>query len=255
MSCVISETSKIGRNVQYGYNIIIADNVTIGDNVEIGHNVVIHEHVCIGENCKILDGAILGKLPAKASMSATTGTGTANDLSELRIGKAVTVGAGCVIYRGASIADMAFFGDLATVREDVTIGEGTIIGRGATVENKVTIGKKTKIETNAYITAFSKVEDYCFIAPCVVFSNDNYLGRTEERKKHFKGPHVKQGARIGAGAVLLPGVVIGNDALVAAGAVVTKDVPTRMTVVGAPAKLWRPVPKEQLIEEQIYYEK
>lgn len=253
MNGMISEKATIGKNIKTGQNVIIEERVTIGDNVEIGHGVIIREHVVIGDNCKILDGAILGKMPAKASMSATTGA--ARELPELKIGKAVTIGAGCVIYRGAAIADMAFFGDLATVREDVTIGEGTIIGRGATVENKVTIGKKTKIETNAYITAFSIVEDYCFVAPCVVFSNDNYLGRTEERKKHFKGPHIKKGARIGAGAVLLPGVVIEEDALVAAGSVVTKDVPAKMTVLGTPAREWRPVPKEQLLEEQTYYEK
>lgn len=252
MSSTISEKVKVAGRFTYGENVVIEDDVTIGDNVEIGHNVIIREHTVIGDNCKILDGAVLGKKPAKASMSATTGA--ARELPELIIGKAVTVGANCVIYRGANIADMAFFGDLATVREDVTIGEGTIIGRGATVENKVTIGKKTKIETNAYITAFSTIEDYCFIAPCVVFSNDNYLGRTEERKKHFKGPHVKKGARIGAGAVLLPGVTIEEDGLVAAGSVVTKDVPARQTVVGAPAKIWRPVPEEQLIEQQVYYE-
>ena len=251
MNGMISEKATIGKNIKTGQNVIIEEHVTIGDNVEIGHGVIIREHVVIGDNCKILDGAILGKMPAKASMSATTGA--ARELPELKIGKAVTIGAGCVIYRGAAIADMAFFGDLATVREDVTIGEGTIIGRGATVENKVTIGKKTKIETNAYITAFSIVEDYCFIAPCVVFSNDNYLGRTEERKKHFKGPHIKKGARIGAGAVLLPGVVIEEDALVAAGSVVTKDVPAKMTVLGTPAREWRPVPEEQLLEEQVYY--
>ncbi len=252
MTAVISEKTKIGSNFKYGENVVIEADVTVGDNVEIGHNVIIREHVLIGDNCKILDGAVLGKKPAKASMSATTGT--EKELPELVIGKAVTIGAGCVIYRGARIADAAFFGDLATVREDVTIGEGTIIGRGATIENKTAIGKKTKIETNAYITAFSTVEDYCFIAPCVVFSNDNYLGRTEERKKHFKGPHVKKGARIGAGSVLLPGVTIEEDALVAAASVVTKDVPARQTVVGSPARVWRPVPEEQLIEQQLYYE-
>lgn len=252
MSSTISEKIKVAGRFTCGENVVIEDDVTIGDNVEIGHNVIIREHTVIGDNCKILDGAVLGKKPAKASMSATTGA--AGELPKLIIGKAVTVGANCVIYRGANIADMAFFGDLATVREDVTIGEGTIIGRGATVENKVTIGKKTKIETNAYITAFSTIEDYCFIAPCVVFSNDNYLGRTEERKKHFKGPHVKKGARIGAGAVLLPGVTIEEDGLVAAGSVVTKDVPARQTVVGAPAKIWRHVPEEQFIEHQVYYE-
>ena len=249
----ISDTAKLGENLTLGYNVIIEDNVFIGSNVEIGHNVIIRENVQIGDNCKILDGAILGKMPAVASMSATTGA--PRELPPLVIGKAVTVGAGCVIYRGAEIADRVFFGDLATVREDVTIGEGTIIGRGATVENKVTIGKKTKIETNAYITAFSTIGDYCFVAPCVAFSNDNYVGRTEERKKHFGGSILRRGARIGVGSVLLPGIEIGEDALVAAGSVVTKNVPPRMIVLGAPAKPWRPVPEEQLIENQLFFEK
>lgn len=252
MSNYISDKAEIGQNVRMGHNVIIEDNVKIGDNVEIGHNVVIRKNVIVGDFCKILDGAILGKMPAKASMSATTGV--AGELPPLKLGKAVTVGAGCIIYSGAEISDSAFFGDLATVREDVTIGEGTIIGRGATVENKVTIGKKTKIESNAYITAFSTIEDYCFVAPCVAFSNDNFLGRTEERKKHFGGPILRKGARIGAGSVLLPGVEIGEDALVAAGSVVTKNVPPKMTVLGSPAKVWRPVPEEQLIEAQMFYE-
>ena len=252
MSNHISDKSTIGTNVTLGFNVIIEDNVLIGSNVEIGHNVIIRENVQINDNCKILDGTILGKMPVKASMSATTGA--ARELPPLKIGKAVTVGAGCIIYRGAEIGDFAFLGDIATVREDVTIGEGTIIGRGATVENEVTIGKKTKIETNAYITAFSKIGDYCFVAPCVAFSNDNYLGRTEERKKHFGGPVLRKGVRIGAGSVLLPGVEIGEDGLVAAGSVVTKNVPARMIVLGSPAKPWKEVPEDQLIENQIFYE-
>ena len=252
MSNHISKQSTIGTNVTFGCNVIIEDDVFIGDNVEIGHNVIIREYVRIGDNCKILDSVILGKMPAVASMSATTGA--PRELSSLIIGNAVTVGAGCIIYRGTEISEKVFFGDLATVREDVRIGKGTIIGRGATLENRVTIGKKTKIETNAYITAFSTVGDYCFIAPGVTFTNDNFVGRTEERKKHFAGPTLKKGARIGAGSVLLPGVIIGEDALVAAGSVVTKDIPPRMIVLGSPAKVFREVPKEQLIEDQIFYE-
>ncbi|MGC9322938.1 MAG: acyltransferase, partial [Kosmotogaceae bacterium] len=125
---------------------------------------------------------------------------------------------------------------------------------GATVENGTSVGKRVKIETGAYITAFSTIEDYCFIAPEVTFTNDNYLGRTEERKKHFKGPTVKKGARIGANATLLPGVIVGEDALVAAGSVVTKDLAPRKIYAGIPAKYIRDVPKEQLIEEQVFYE-
>ena len=117
------------------------------------------------------------------------------------------------------------------------IGERTIIGKGVSVENKTRIGKRVKVETNAYITAYSTIEDYCFIAPEVTFSNENFLGRTQERKKHFKGPTLKRGARIGANSTLLPGVVIGEDALVGAGSVVTKSIPSNCIVVGTPGRI------------------
>jgi acetyltransferase-like isoleucine patch superfamily enzyme len=252
MSNNISENASISEGVVIGHNVTIGDGVIISGGVEIGHNVVIHDSVEIGSNCKIFDGTILGKKPAKASMSAITED--KDKMPPLLIGNSVTIGAGCVIYCSASISDMVFFGDLATVREEVEIGARTIIGRGATVENKVLIGKKCKIESNAYITAMSTIEDYCFIAPCVVFSNDNFLGRTEERKKHFKGPTLRKGSRIGAGAVILPGLEIGEDALVAAGSVVTKNVPPRVIVMGVPARVTRDVPEEQLIEAQVFYE-
>lgn len=249
----ISASANIGANVKFGEYTVVEDDVIIGDNVTVGHHVIIHTGVRIGEGCVINDGAILGKLPGKASLSATTGD--PKEYSPLVLGNAVTVGAGCILYVGAEIGNMVFFGDLATVREDVKIGEYSIIGRGATVENKVTIGRKCKIETEAYITAFSTIEDYCFIAPCVAFTNDNLLGRTEERKKHFGGPTLKRGARIGANATILPNLVIGEDSVVAAGSVVTKDVPPRMIVVGSPAKVLRPVPEEQLIENQVFFDK
>jgi len=248
----ISKKATIGSDFRYGHNTIIEDDVIIGDNVEIGHNVVIRSGVRIGDNCKILDGAILGKRPAKASLSAITGE--TKEYSPLLLGKAVTVGANCIIYIGTEIGDMVFFGDQATVREDVTIGEYTIIGRGATIENKVTIGRKCKIETEAYITAMTTIEDYCFIAPEVTFTNDNFLGRTEERKKHFGGPTLRRGARIGANATILPGLEIGQDAVVAAGSIVTKNVKPRVIVLGSPAKYLKDVPEEQLIENQVFYD-
>jgi len=145
--------------------------------------------------------------------------------------------------------------DLASIRENTDIGEYTIIGKGVTVENYVKIGKWCKLESNCYITAFSDLADYIFIAPGVVTSNDNYIGRTEERFKHFQGVTVKKGGRIGAGAVILPGKVIGEDALVAAGSVVTRDVPARKVVMGVPARVIKDVPVEQLIENQEFYMK
>ncbi len=252
MTQCVAPGAILGKNVSLGYNVVIEDEVVLGDGVEVGHNVVIRRGVRIGAGCRIFDNAVLGKLPAKASLSATTGE--PRELPFLELGETVTVGACAVLYRGASLGRGVFVADLASIREDVTIGELTIVGRGVTVENKVRIGRKVKIETEAYVTAMSVVEDYCFLAPEVTFTNDNFLGRTEERKKHFGGPTLRRGARIGANATLLPGVEIGEDALVAAGAVVVRNVPPRMVVAGVPARVLRPVPEEQLLEKQVFFD-
>jgi acetyltransferase-like isoleucine patch superfamily enzyme len=246
----ISKNAKIGKNVKFGYNVVVEDNVIINDNVSIGHNVVIKKDTVIGKGCVIADNTVLGKIPFKASASATT---EEKILPPLVLGEYVSIGANCVVYRGATLEDYVFVGDLASIREDVEIGKYTIIGRGVAIENKTKIGKYVKIETEAYITAISIVEDYCFIAPEVTFTNDNFLGRTEERKKYFKGPIVRKGARIGANATILPGIEIGEDALIAAGAVVTKNIPPRKIYAGVPAKEFKDVPEEQLLKNQNFY--
>jgi len=87
-----------------------------------------------------------------------------------------------------------------------------------------------------------------FIAPCVVTSNDNFMGRTERRHELVAGPTIRRGARVGAGAILCPAVEIGEEAFVGAGAVVTKDVAERTVVVGCPARPLRGVPDEELLE-------
>jgi acetyltransferase-like isoleucine patch superfamily enzyme len=115
------------------------------------------------------------------------------------------------------------------------------------VENDTTIGSGTRIQAEAYVTAYSTVEEDVFIAPCVVTTNDNFMGRTEKRKALMKGPTIRRGARVGGGAILCPGVEIGEEAFVGAGAVVTKDVPPRKVVVGSPARVLRDVPEEELL--------
>ena len=132
----------------------------------------------------------------------------------------------------------------------MTVGDDVVIGRGSLVENDTTIGASTKIQADAYITAYSTLEDNVFIAPCVVTTNENFMGRTEKRHDLIKGPTIRRGARIGGGAVLLPGIEIGEEAFVGAGAVVTKDVQPRMLVVGNPARVMRPVAPDELLESQ-----
>jgi acetyltransferase-like isoleucine patch superfamily enzyme len=243
----IHPTAKLGPNVNLGANCHIGTNVTIGANSQIGHGVIIHPDTNIGLGVRIDDHTVIGKLPMRAAASAITKD---ESLPACRIGDGCIVGTLVVIYRGCVIEQNVLMADLASVRENVLIGEYTIVGRGVTVENKVTIGKRCKLETEAYITALSEIGDYCFIAPEVTFTNDNFLGRTKERFKYHKGVTMKKGARIGANVTVLPGIMIEEDALVAAGSVVTRNVPARKIVLGNPARVWRDVPPEQLLENQ-----
>jgi UDP-2-acetamido-3-amino-2,3-dideoxy-glucuronate N-acetyltransferase len=246
-SSVIHPSATIGAGATFGEQCVIGANVRIGAGCRIGHHVVIHDDTVIADHVRIDDHASLGKRPMKAANSATT---KEQELTPLTVGELAIVGTGVVLYRGAVIEGKVLMADLCTIRENVTIGRGTIIGRGVTVENFCTVGRYCKLESECYITAYSTLEDRVFIAPGVVTSNDNYVGRTAERFKHFKGVTVRRGGRVGAGVVTLPGVTIGEDALVAAGSVVTRDVPARTVVLGAPAKPLRDVPVEQLLENQ-----
>ena len=252
MSNFISDKVKLGKNITFAKNVIIEDNVSIGDNCCIGYNVVIKKGTIIGDNVRVDDNTIIGKYPMRASLSIFKEESDLQ-LSPTHIGDNCLIGANTVIYIGSSISNHVLIADLASIRENTTIDEYTIVGRGVTIENFVKIGKRCKLESECYITAYSELEDYVFIAPGVVTSNDNFLGRTEERFKHFKGITVKKGARIGANAVILPGKTIGEDALIAAGSVVTKDVPPRKIVMGSPARIIREVPEEQLIKNQKFY--
>ena len=114
------------------------------------------------------------------------------------------VSTGAVVFAGTTVGARVILGDQSCVRERVTIGDDVVVGRGALVENDTTIGALTKIQADAYITAYSTLEDNVFIAPCVVTTNDNFMGRTERRRELVKGPTIRRGARVGGGAILCP---------------------------------------------------
>jgi acetyltransferase-like isoleucine patch superfamily enzyme len=163
------------------------------------------------------------------------------------IGDGTIVSTGAIVFAGSRIGARVILGDQSCVRERVTIGDDVVLGRGSLVENDTTVGAMTKIQADAYITAYSTLEEHVFVAPCVVTTNDNFMGRTERRHELMCGPTIRRGARIGGGAVLCPGVEIGEEAFVGAGAVVTKDVPPRVIVVGNPARELRDVPTDELL--------
>jgi acetyltransferase-like isoleucine patch superfamily enzyme len=250
MERFVDPSAEIADGVELGTFVHIGAGVSVGQGTKVGNFVVIHADTVIGENVTVGDNTVIGKVPMKAAIS----TLKEMDLPPARIGNGCLIGACTAIYRGSKLGEGVLVADLASVREDVEIGKFTIVGRGVAIENDTRIGNYVKIETNAYITAHTVIEDRCFIAPMVATSNDNFLGRTKERFKYTKGPHLKKGARVGTNATIMPRVVIGEDAVVGAGSVVTKDVPPRKVVAGVPANLIKDTPKEQLVEMQGYPE-
>jgi UDP-2-acetamido-3-amino-2,3-dideoxy-glucuronate N-acetyltransferase len=243
----IEENVVIGEGTEMGPFVVIHKNVQIGSKCRIGSHVIIHEGTLIGNEVRIDDNTVIGKQPMRAKRSIFQDS---TDWMPAEIGDSCMIGAQVVIYCGCILSGNILVADGAAIREEVTVGEFTIVGRGVTIENKCSIGKKCKLETGSYITAYSQIADFCFIAPMVTTTNDNYLGRTEERFKHFKGVTVKEGGRIGANATILPGKIIGEDAVVGAGTLVTKDVPDKNVVVGVPGRKFGETPKEQLLSEQ-----
>jgi len=213
---------------------------------EIHPTAIVYPGTVLGEGVEVLEHAVVGKQPSLSPRSTTK----REELPPAEIGDGTIVSTGAVVFAGAKVGARVILGDQSCVRERVVVGDDVVIGRGSLVENDTTIGALTKIQAEAYITAYSTLEEQVFIAPCVVTTNDNFMGRTERRHELIKGPTIRRGARIGGGAILLPGVEIGEDAFVGAGAVVTKDVEARMLVVGNPARVMRGVPEDELLENQ-----
>ena len=210
---------------------------------EIHPTAVVHPGTVLGEGVKVLEHAVVGKQPTLSPRS----TAKREPLPPAVVGDGTVISTGAIVFAGSTLGARVIVGDQACVRERVDVADDVVIGRGALVENDTTIGARTRIQADAYVTAYSTLEEDVFIAPCVVTTNDNFMGRTEKRLELTKGPTVRRGARVGGGAILCPGVEIGEEAFVGAGAVVTKDVPPRMVVVGSPARAIREVPADELL--------
>jgi acetyltransferase-like isoleucine patch superfamily enzyme len=213
---------------------------------DVHPSATVYPGTVLGEGVRVLENAVIGKQPALGPKS----TATREPLAPTVIGDGTIVSTGAIVFAGAEIGGGCILGDQSCVRERVVIADDVVVGRGSLVENDTTIGSGTRIQAGAYVTAYSTLEEDVFIAPCVVTTNDNFMGRTERRKELMRGPTIRRGARIGGGAIICPGLEIGEESFVGAGAVVTKDVPPRKLVVGNPARVLRDVADDELLENQ-----
>jgi acetyltransferase-like isoleucine patch superfamily enzyme len=222
--------------------LLLGEDVQIADDVTFGAGVVVHAGTTVGAGCLIEDHALLGKRPRLARSSGAHG-----EVGPLQIAERVTVCSGAVVFAGAQLAEETIVGDQSFVRERSSVGAGSVIGRGSVVDNDVSVGARVRVQTNVYLTAFTIVEDDVFVGPGVVTTNDDAMARHAPGAP-LRGATLRRACRVGGGAVLTPGVEIGEEAFVAAGALVTHDVPPRAVVMGAPARVVRDVPDEDLLE-------
>jgi UDP-2-acetamido-3-amino-2,3-dideoxy-glucuronate N-acetyltransferase len=239
----VHPAAEIADDVQLAPGAVIHAGAVIGAGSAVGAGTVIHAGTHVGADCVIEDGVVLGKRPRLRPGSSAAGAGG----GDLTMADGVTVCAGAVVYASASIGVGAILGDQCQVRERSVVGASSVVGRGSTVDFDATIGERVLIQTLVYVTAGSVVEDHVFIGPGVTTTNDDTMGRHPPGAP-LAGPVLRRACRIGGGVVLTPGVEVGEEAFVAAGAIVTRDVGPREVVMGVPARVVRRVGDEDLIE-------
>lgn len=235
-SFYLGENVKIGANVRFGNNVVIGNNCVIEDNVVLGNNVTLYEDSVILSNTHLFDNVVMGRMPEAAGGLSRKLKG---NYGTTKIGRNCSVGVNAVVYRGVQIGDDVLLGDSCSIREECLVGNKVIVGRAVMINYNAKIGNGTKIMDCACITGNMVIGKDVFISMCVSSANDNTLGRSEYSPKHIKGPIIEDNARIGVGANLLPGTRIGENAIVGASAVVTKDVPQNAVVMGIPARIIR----------------
>ncbi|GAB1810622.1 N-acetyltransferase [Priestia megaterium] len=221
--------SDVPKSSKIGNNVVLEEGVTIGEKVVIGHNTIILKGTDIGNNVEIGSNCVLGIQPSGNQRMRKIDESS----KQLIIKNGTRIGHGVSIYSGTIISQNVFIGDQASIRENVSVSEETVIGRAAIIELNSTIGKRCTIQTLAYVTGDTILEDNVFIGPCVSMSNDKYMGAEEYT---LKGPIIKEGAKIGNNASLLPGIIIGRESIVGAGSVVTKNINNYEIVAGVPAR-------------------
>jgi UDP-3-O-[3-hydroxymyristoyl] glucosamine N-acyltransferase len=241
----VDPSASLGAEVTIAPGAVIGAGAVLGDGVHIGANSVVHAGVRIGAGGLIEDLVVLGKRPRLRRGSSAAAA--AAELGQLELGDEVTVCCGAVLYAGAVVGANSIIGDQAQVREGSRIGERSVVGRASCVDFNAIVGDRVSIQTGVYVTSWAVVEDEVFLGPGVLMTNDDTMGR-HPRGERLSAPVVRRAARVGGATVLVPGVEIGEEAFVGAGAVVTRDVGPREVVLGVPARVVRHVDAGELIE-------
>lgn len=198
----------------------------------MGERKLVPDWVEVGEATRVAPEAVFVAVEGKSTI----------------VGKRCKIDAGAVIYAGVTIGNDVIVGHHAVIRTGTSIGNHTIISNLVMIEGNARIGSHVNITAQCHITQFSDIEDYVFLGPMVVTTNDRRMAyRRKGHGENLRGVTMKYGARIGANVTVLPAITIGREAIVGAGAVVTKDVPDFATVYGVPARVVGRVKGDELV--------
>lgn len=223
---------------------VIKENVILGSGITIHDFVVIYPNTIIGDNVEIFEGCVIGKPPSKTRSSSRE---VAPELDPVKIGDGSILCPHVTLCNGVEIGKRTLLGNNCSIREECFIGDDCVIAGNVSVNYHTTIGNRVKIMDNTHITGNMIIEDDVFVSVLVSSTNDNSMGRKGWHDE-IKGPVIKRFATIGAGANLLPNITIGQNAIVGANSVVTKDVLDGKVVVGIPARVARDVRPDELRE-------
>lgn len=224
---IISSKAKIGNNVHIDNNCIVEDSVVIGDNVYIESNSYIRQGTEISNDSFIGSNCIIGE----HQVFYSNGSIQRKDKNSLIIGKKCLIRSGTIIYSNSMIGNFFQTGHNVTIRENAQIGDNVSIGTLSDIQGDCNIGHYVRLHSNVHIGKASVIEGFSWIYPYVCLTNDPTPPSEVEL-----GVHVHKFAIIATGSIILPGIDIAEDSLIAAGAVVTKDVRQYDVVAGNPAK-------------------
>jgi len=212
-------------------NYIKYHNVKIGKNVVIGHGSIIYPNVVIGDNICIGPYSTLGE-PVGSFYNENSACVEKHDFKKTIIGPNSVIRSHAIIYENVEIGEGFQCGHRVTIREKTSIGIKCSIGTLSDIQGTVSIGNYVRLHSNAHIGQHSIIEDFAWIYPYVVLTNDPHPPVYTP-----KGVTIKEYAVIATSSVILPGIVVGKNALVGAHSVVTKSVDDEMLVIGNPAKV------------------
>lgn len=239
----VADTAKIGKNVHLGYNCIVEDHVTIADNCYIDSNTIIRSGTSLGANSFVGANCIIGEYLMDFCRDKQPHDHT------LSIGENALIRSGSILYTGSRIGTDFQTGHQVTIREEAQIGNHVSVGTLSDIQGNCRIGNYVRMHSNVHIGQLSLIDDYVWIFPYVVLTND-----PTPPSENFVGVHVCSFAIIATGAIIMPGIEIGSDSLVAAGAIVTHNVAQYAVVAGNPGKPISDVRKikNKITKEPVY---